>query len=115
RGMQALDVTRHRRDVLLGQVLRDGRHDHRVRVAAPGGAVVPSLQLRLDVVGVLAADVRHAPARIARAIRAVAGHAGRNAAAGIAFAIQLPAGAGELGVGHAGQALLLREVRAYVV
>src|SRR6185312_1648498 len=50
-----------------------------------------------------------------RAIRTVAGHAGRDAAAGIAFAVQLLAGAGELGVGHAGQALLLREVSADVV
>src|SRR6185312_14606468 len=86
-----------------------------MRVAAPARAVMPRLQLRLHVVGMLAADVRHAPARIAGAIRAVAGHAGRDAAAGIPLAINFFAGVCQFFVGNARQALLLGEVRADVV
>src|SRR5262245_1274063 len=64
------DIFGGRRDVFLGQVLREGRHD---RVLALAEAV--RVQRVGDVVGVLAADVRVLVGRAA-AIPAVAGGTG---------------------------------------
>src|SRR3546814_13626882 len=90
RSVQALQVAAQRVDFLVGQRLGDLGHDvEQVRIAFAGGAGAVFLQATDHVVRLLAADVRVGRARVAGAGGAMAGHAGRDSAPGVAAAEQL--------------------------
>src|SRR3546814_4560013 len=85
-----LQVAAQRVDFLVGQRLGDLGHDvEQVRIAFAGGAGAVFLQAMDHVVRLLAADVRVGRARVAGAGGAMAGHAGRDSALGVAAAEQL--------------------------
>ena len=124
--MQALQIAGQAADFLVRQLLGDGGHHLvEVRIRTRGGACAVHLQLLLGVLGVLAPQMRVGRAWVAAAVRAVAGHARRNTAVGVAGAIELLAdlvellvrirSAGHQGVvGHAGTRLLGRKVGTQV-
>jgi len=124
--VQTLQVARQCLHLLLAQLLRDRGHDLEVRLFGfVGLAGLVFLEAARDIAGVLATNVRIGRAGITGAAGAVAGHAGRQAALGVAAAVQLLADLVELHalvgavgdrrvIGDAGGGLLGGEERADV-
>src|SRR5690606_19455636 len=84
-GVEALQEAAQRLDFLVGERPGNGGHDLEVGAVDDVGVAGAVFLQALDHVGrLLAADVRVGRARVAAAGGAVAGHAGRDAALGVA-------------------------------